>query len=54
MSPDPISANSLSGTRPSFAASPDGRRLYGNEALPASGTANMPSLIRVSELPRGE
>lgn len=33
-------------------ASPDGRRLYVNEALPTTGSANLPSVIRVIELPR--
>lgn len=32
--------------------SPDGRRLYVNEALPTSGSANLPSVIRVIELAR--
>jgi DNA-binding beta-propeller fold protein YncE len=31
---------------------PDGRRLYVNEALPTSGSANSPSVIRVIELAR--
>jgi sugar lactone lactonase YvrE len=33
--------------------SPDGRRLYVNEVVPVSGNANLPSAIRVIELPRG-
>jgi DNA-binding beta-propeller fold protein YncE len=35
-------------------ASPDGRRLYINEAFPTDGTTNSPSVIRVIELPRDE
>jgi sugar lactone lactonase YvrE len=35
-------------------ASTDGRRLYVNEVVPVSGSANHPSRVRVIELPRAE